>query len=85
MTNDSATTEEEGDFSSQLSGIFSLVFKAREGFSRSITILLIIALLMFVATEHQCFDVNYLFTRKMFDWKESEYTNVTTIVTGKQK
>ena len=52
---------------------------SREGFSRSITILLILAMLMFVATGSA--DVNYLFTRRMFQWTESEYTRVTTSVT----
>ena len=74
-----STTEGGNDFCSQLSGIFSSVFMTREGFSRSITILLIVAMLMFVATGSA--DVNYLFTRRMFQWTESEYTKVTTSIT----
>ena len=77
-TNDS-TAEVSNDFCGQLSRIFSSVFMTREGFSRSITILLIVAMLMFVATGSA--DVNYLFTRRMFQWTESEYTKVTTSVT----
>ena len=78
---DEPATGGDNDFWSQVSGIFSSVFGAREGFSRSITILLILAMLMYVATGSA--DVNYLFTRKMFHWTESEYTRVTTGVTGK--
>ena len=51
----------------------------REGFSRSITVLLIITMLMFVATGSA--DVNYLFTRRMFQWTEAEFTRVTTSIT----
>ena len=74
-----STAEGGNDFCGQVSGIFSSVFMTREGFSRSITILLIVGMLMFVATGSA--DVNYLFTRRMFEWTESEYTRVTTSVT----
>ena len=74
-----STREGGNDFCRQLSGIFSAVFMTREGFARTNTILVIAAMLMYVATGSA--DVNYLFTRRMFQWTEAEFTRVTTSVT----
>ena len=60
--------------------MFSLVFRAREGFSRSITILLIVALQIYIST--LAYKTDYLFTMKVFDWDESRFTQISTVDLG---
>ena len=67
-------------FCSQVSGMFSLVFRAREGFSRSISILLIVALQIYISAV--AYKTDYLFTRKVFDWDESRFTQISTVDQG---
>ena len=63
-----------------VSGMFSLVFKAREGFSRSIIILLIVALQFYVSTV--AYKTDYLFTRNVFGWTELRFTQISTLDQG---
>ena len=60
--------------------MFSLVIRAREGFSRSITILLIVALQIYIST--LAYKTDYLFTMKVFDWDESRFTQISTVDLG---
>jgi len=55
---------------------FVAVFGAKTGYTRSITIILMFCMLNYVAAGST--DINYLFTRKMFDWNESQFTKVST-------
>jgi len=59
--------------------VFHTVGRRREGNTRAIILLLLSLMLLFVGTG--CADVNYLFTRKMFNWEEAMFTRVSTIVT----
>ena len=60
--------------------MFSLMFRAREGFSRSISILLILALQIYISAV--AYKTDYLFTRKVFDWDESRFTQISTVDQG---
>merc|ERR1712007_309358 len=65
-----------GGCSSKIMDIFRTVFGRREGYSRAIVLILMALMLLYVATGSA--DINYLFTRKMFNWNEAKYTQVTT-------
>ena len=67
-------------FFSQLTEIFSTVFKAREGFSRSITILLIVALQIYTSTI--AYKTDFLFTWKEFHWDMLRFTQISTVDQG---
>ena len=58
------------------------VFGARSGYSRSIILLLIICMLSLISSGNS--DIDYLYTMRMFDWTESQYTRVTTAATGEE-
>ena len=62
---------------------FVAVFGAKTGYTRSITIILMFCMLNYVTAGST--DINYLFTRKMFDWNESQFTKVSTGSTGEIK
>ena len=74
------TVENDGVLK-KTSETFVTVFGAKTGYTRSITILLMFCMINFVAAGST--DINYLFTRKMFDWNESQFTRVSTGATGK--
>jgi len=63
----------------QIGAVFHAVGGAREGHTRAVIILLLSIMLLFVGTGSA--DVNYLFTRKMFNWDEAIFTRVSTIIT----
>ena len=56
--------------------MLSSVFRTREGFSRSITILLIVALQFYSTTVE--YKTDYLFTRRVFHWDMVYYTKIST-------
>jgi len=64
----------------QLQDMFKAVGSQREGYTRAIIIMLLSSMLIFVGTGSA--DVNYLFTRKMFNWSEAEFTRVSTFITS---
>eukprot|EP00092_Neocalanus_flemingeri_P012562 GFUD01013540.1.p1 GENE.GFUD01013540.1~~GFUD01013540.1.p1 ORF type:complete len:490 (+),score=71.29 GFUD01013540.1:897-2366(+) len=64
---------------SKIGDVFHTVGGRREGHTRAIILLLLSLMTLFVATGSA--DVNYLFTRKMFNWDESIFTRVSTIIT----
>ena len=74
------TVESDGVLK-KTSDTFVAVFGAKTGYTRSITIILMFCMLNYVAAGST--DINYLFTRKMFDWNESQFTRVSTGATGK--
>ena len=82
MVNDlgNDTVESDGVLK-KTSDTFVAVFGAKTGYTRSITIILMFCMLNYVAAGST--DINYLFTRKMFDWNESQFTRVSTGATGK--
>jgi len=55
------------------------VVRRREGHTRAVILMLLTIMLIYVGNGSA--DVNYLFTRKMFDWDESMFTKVTTMIT----
>ena len=68
-------------FCRDLNGIFSTVFRAREGYSRSITILLMMALQIYDITI--AYKTDYLFTRKVFGWGVERFTQISTVDQGR--
>ena len=68
-------------FCRDLTGIFSTVFRASEGYSRSITILLMVALHMYTITI--AYKTDYLFTRKVFGWGLERFTQISTLDQGR--
>jgi len=62
--------------------VVEAVVRRREGHTRTVIILLLTIMLIFVGNGSA--DVNYLFTRKMFDWDEAMFTRVTTLITALQ-
>ena len=71
----------DGGLCSKTCATLGVVFGARSGYTRAISLLLILCMVSYVATGSA--DINYLYTRKMFAWTEAEYTEVTTGITGK--
>ena len=59
--------------------LVSAVCRGRAGSGRAVVLLLLAAMLVWVSTGSA--DISYLFTRRMFDWSEAEYTRVTSLVT----
>ena len=60
--------------------MFTLMFRAREGFSRSISILLIAALQIYISAV--AYKTDYLFTRNVFGWTELRFTQISTLDQG---
>ena len=79
MSEDHAAAD--GGLCSKTCATLGVVFGARSGYTRAISLLLILCMVSYVATGSA--DINYLYTRKMFAWTEAEYTEVTTGITGK--
>ena len=55
------------------------VFRARAGYTRALIFILISSMLTYIMSGNS--DIDYLYTRKMFDWTEAQYTRVTTATT----
>lgn len=79
-TGPAAEEGSDSSCSSQTVDIFRTVFGARTGYTRAVLLLLMTIMLLYVGCNAA--DVNYLFTRKMFNWNEAKYTQVTTGVMG---
>ena len=87
---------EKVGFCGKMGEVVHAVGGRREGHTRAIILLLLSLMLIFVGTGSMylkcvCLvalffdlgaDINYLFTRKMFNWDESIFTRVSTIITG---
>ena len=78
---DNASADGGHGLCSKTCATLGVVFGPRSGYTRAISLLLILAMVSYVATGSA--DINYLYTRKMFAWTEAEYTEVTTGITGK--
>eukprot|EP00090_Calanus_glacialis_P007645 TRINITY_DN16090_c0_g1_i1.p1 TRINITY_DN16090_c0_g1~~TRINITY_DN16090_c0_g1_i1.p1 ORF type:complete len:430 (-),score=74.64 TRINITY_DN16090_c0_g1_i1:348-1637(-) len=70
---------EKVGFCGKMGEVVHAVGGRREGHTRAIILLLLSLMLIFVGTGSA--DINYLFTRKMFNWDESIFTRVSTIIT----